>query len=87
MNFSGVKCDECGRLKGEANHWHQIGIIRSESGSTWIELGTLMGSPIGAEKHYSIHDLCGEQCFVKHIFKLLRIGGPLAKLDGTPEAQ
>lgn len=75
MNFSGTKCDECGRVKGESNHWHQIGMIPSTIGGPWIELGSLAG-PHSLKAYgdaYEIHDLCGESCFYKHIGKILRI--------------
>lgn len=89
MTVEKVVCDECGRTKKSANHWHQIGVIPSMVGGPWIELGSLAG-PHSLKEYtdaYQVLDLCGEQCFLKHICKLLQIGGPLAKLDGSPEAQ
>lgn len=77
MNFSGTKCDECGRIKGESNHWHQIGLTDLDNGGVSLLLGTM---------HYDVdvvHDLCGEACFLRHICKLLNMGGVLEKLDGT----
>ena len=73
MNFSGTKCDECGRIKGESNHWHQIAVIKWDAGgAVTVELGSL-GARDVPESSYNIHDLCGEQCLWKHIGKLLRI--------------
>ncbi len=71
MNVSTVQCDECGRLKGEGNHWHQIGLLAKQELVTLI-LGDQEMEP-GRDWTYSIHDLCGEQCFFKHIGKLLRL--------------
>ena len=78
MNFSGTKCDECGRIKGESNHWHQMGVYvwpASEGQSPLsVELGKLHGAPAGqAGDDYEIHDLCGEQCLYKHLGKLLKL--------------
>jgi len=73
MNFSGVKCDECGRIKGESNHWHQIGVQKYAVG-IWVELGYLGAhSQEGDERDYEVRDLCGERCFFLHIGKLLKI--------------
>ncbi len=74
MNFSGTKCDECGRLKGESNHWHQIGVLLHEGSACCIELGKLRSfNLVHLPEGHEIRDLCGEQCFYKHIGKLLRI--------------
>lgn len=72
LNFSGTKCDCCGRVKGEGNHWIKIGVLK-DSGRVNIELGYLFGPRIGADKFYEVHDLCGEACFHKQIGKLLKI--------------
>lgn len=75
MTFSGTRCDECGRIKGEANHWHQMGLIPSIMGGPWIELGSLAG-PHSLKEYtdaYVVHDLCGEQCLYKHLGKLLKL--------------
>jgi len=76
-NFSGVRCDECGRIKGEANHWHQIGLTQAlgKDGSISLLLGAM---------HYDVdevHDLCGEACFYKHIGKLLKINPASVEQD------
>jgi len=81
MNFSGTKCDECGRIKGEGNHWHQIG-VQKYAERVWIELGFIGAHSMPEEaKHYEVHDLCGEQCFYKHIGKLLKINPVKAPED------
>jgi len=87
MNFSGTKCDECGRIKGESNHWHQIGVIPSTVGGPWIELGSLAG-PHSLKEYteaYRVLDLCGEQCFYKHIGKLLKIN-PTHPMESSDDA-
>ncbi len=77
MNFSGTKCDECGRLKGEGNHWLRLGTVKWEDPRiqrVWVELGELWGdTPWPDAAKWEQHDLCGEQCFYKHIGKLLRL--------------
>jgi len=77
MNFSGTKCDECGRIKGESNHWHQIGVTQElgAGGRLSLLLGLL------AHDVDEVHDLCGEACFYKHIGKLLKINPSRAPED------
>ncbi len=68
-------CDECGRIKDKANHWHQIGVTRyiRETGRVNIEIGDLLGPHEGHENMYVVMDLCGDQCFQKVLGKLLRL--------------
>lgn len=71
MTVEKTLCDECGRTKGDANHWHQIGVQKYAMGP-WIELGYIGAhSAVGDERDYEVHDLCGQECFHKHIAKLL----------------
>jgi len=70
-------CDECGRMKEKANHWHQVGVINWSDSSITVELGAL-GAREVPESSYKIHDLCGEQCFYKHLAKLLKLN-PVAE--------
>ncbi len=79
MTTEKVICDECLRVKGESNHWHKIGLFR-DNGRIALELGDLRGPRIGEESLYTVFDLCGEQCFYKHIAKLL-------KLNPMPEGE
>lgn len=85
MTVEKIICDECGRVKAEANHWHQVGV--TFAGQIGVQVGYLygaphdsLGDPIPGTK-YEVHDLCGEQCFIKHICKLLGMGG----IDGATE--
>ena len=66
--FNATKCDECGRIQGESNHWMRIRVLREEKkcvGVVIFPTGTL--TPIEGE----IHDLCGQGCAMKHIGTLL----------------
>lgn len=79
MTFQAVKCDECGHIQGESNHWTRMTI--------WLDrdapdrcLGVAVG-PVSedamATGEYTmakkeIHDLCGQGCAVKHLAKLLK---------------
>lgn len=80
MNFAGMKCDECGIVKGQANGWHHVGVITG--GQISLQLGYLYGPVMDSlgdripGTSYEIHDLCGEACFYRHIGKLLRIEQP-----------
>jgi hypothetical protein len=74
MTVEKVVCDECGRIKDHANHWHEILISTHEDGMIAIHLGYL-DFPIqnSASWNSQAHDLCGEACFYRHIGKLLLI--------------
>lgn len=87
MKFDGVKCDECGRVKGDVNHWIQISVWESKnSGVLAIGLGKLgdlltltrTAPPVEPETH----DLCGQDCLNKHTAKLLH-GGIAADQEAT----
>ena len=75
-----VVCDECQRVKDTANHWHQMG-VQVTPDSVWIEMGTKLQSPDDNLDDYSVHDLCGEQCFYRHLGKLLKINPVKAPED------
>ncbi len=69
MTVEKVICDECGRVKDHANHWHKIWV----NGPTLV-LGDISGVAIEAGGYdISAHDLCGEACFYRHIGKLLKL--------------
>ncbi len=75
MTVEKVICDECGRIKDHANHWHRICVLKSDEGGTVsLEIGHIMTleAPSSVWRH-AIHDLCGEACFYKHIGKLLKL--------------
>ncbi len=82
MNFNGVRCDECGRVKQSSNHWHQIGVTSHSTMPTHVnaEIGDLRGPRIGEESFYTVFDLCGQQCLYKTIAKIL-------KLNPVPEGE
>ena len=72
MNFSGTKCDCCGKIKGETNHWHQIGVQKYAEHGVWIELGFIGARTMPEEsKYYEVHDLCGNDCLKEHLMRLL----------------
>lgn len=78
--FQAMKCDECARIQGEANHWTQMTVWfdRNEldDACVGLALGPIVGNVMGtgdltmAKKEE--HDLCGQGCAVKHIAKLLK---------------
>lgn len=72
MNVNHTVCDECQRVKGASNHWFMIGVVRTSlDGPISLLLGDLDIEWEECECEY--RDLCGEQCFYKHIGKLLRL--------------
>lgn len=75
MKIENIVCDECGVVKGASNHWLSAGVFvgRVPKEPYAVIIGNIIMS--GAEPQ-ELHDLCGEQCFHKHIAKLLRINPP-----------
>lgn len=73
MKIENVVCDECGVVKGASNHWLSAGVFVGPVFPYAVIMGDIPRS--GAEPQ-ELHDLCGEQCFHKHIAKLLRINPP-----------
>lgn len=80
MNFNGVKCDECKRIKESSNHWFQIGMCPTAVG-IWIELGNIGVVGSANPQKYEVHDLCGEACFYKHLGKLLKLNPVVADAE------
>ncbi len=74
--FEATKCDECGRIQGEANHWIRMEVWSVPQGVIGLSLGEgMLGCMMGSSQLTSatseIRDLCGQGCAVKHIAKLL----------------
>ena len=67
MKVQQVVCDNCKRVKQEANNWHKIGVLKTETGLQ-LTLGTV---PERDLPNFEVHDACGLQCFHKHIDVLL----------------
>ena len=71
MRFEAVKCDECGRIQGEANHWEQVGVEYEDGVKVLtVELGKLWG-PSNPSHRYEVRDVCGLECRHKQVDKLL----------------
>jgi hypothetical protein len=72
MTFSGTKCDCCGKIKGESNHWHQIGVYR-RTNLRRTNLTLVLGDISVAADIQEVLDICGEPCLKEQVIKLLRI--------------
>lgn len=85
MKIENTICDECGVVKGASNHWMSAGVFVSDvvKQPYAVVMGDIARS--GAEPH-EIHDLCGEQCFHKHIARLLRMNPPAEIPEAREEA-
>ena len=77
MTVEKVICDECGRVKGEANHWHEVAVWQTKTAMLAVACGMcadqLVLERVDPPVELEIHDLCGEQCLYKHIGKLLNL--------------
>lgn len=76
MRIEQIKCDQCGKEKGENNHWFRLAV-----GKGYVTVFGLFC----AERHTAadltgtiIKDLCGQECLHKHIdVVLFKKGGVL----------
>ncbi len=77
MKFESLRCDECGRIQGEANHWLTLHhwSVANKPNDIVISLGENSDLMIGVSDFSTAqrqeHDLCGQSCMVKHLAKLL----------------
>jgi hypothetical protein len=76
--FQATKCDECGRIQGEVNHWVRVQVWLDHNNSDLcygVTLGDIVGDVMGTGNFTMakpvVHDLCGQGCAMKHIAKLL----------------
>lgn len=83
MKFEAVKCDECGRIQGEANHWERLQVWTDKNNSALcygVALGNIVTNVMGTGDvtmaKVEIHDLCGQGCAIKHIAMLLKWNKP-----------
>jgi hypothetical protein len=67
MEFPAFKCDECGAIKQEVNHWWKL--QRVEDGIVLRPFAT-QDCPGGQDVSEPLH-LCGTQCVLKAISKAM----------------
>ena len=67
--FQATKCDECGRIQGESNHWQKIQVWFEDQKCVGV---VLLADPVpSATIVGGLRDLCGQGCTLKHLAKLL----------------
>ncbi len=72
MEVTNLFCDECGRSKKETNHWYKLIVWKEQSGEVVAVVGGLLVSKLEAPRLIAeSHDVCGQECFHKHIAKLM----------------
>ncbi len=71
MTKETILCDECGRTKGESNHWHRVGVWKEGNVTAAVVSVEHLGIPTPALIKVEVHDICGQECFHKHIAKLM----------------
>ena len=83
MKFEAVKCDECGRIQGEANHWVHIQAWLDKNNVAQcygVALGDVaegaMATGVFTMAKKELLDLCGQGCAMKKVAKLLGWSAP-----------
>lgn len=71
MKVETVKCDECGAIKGESNHWLALDVRNGAPFPPWIHIGDIH---VESESGFQRRDICGQACFYKHLDGLLFAG-------------
>lgn len=73
MEFQSYKCDECGRVKGEANHWFRATRVPGPRFVIvpWDILLFRVPDPAATEQH-----LCGIVCATRALCKAMSAEGP-----------
>jgi hypothetical protein len=60
MQFNATKCDVCGKIKGETNHWLRVWVTGTVVAITGYETETC---PLATDA--SQFDVCGQDCAVR----------------------
>ena len=68
MKIETVKCDGCGAVKGENNHWWKIA-INNEYHYHYDALGIYHADDLKGAAPYL--DMCGEACVIKKVSEFL----------------
>jgi hypothetical protein len=70
MRVETVKCDQCGAIKGEGNHWLYVDVenIAGTKHQRPVIIIDIDGDP---QDNCERRDLCGQDCFHKHLDALL----------------
>lgn len=63
-----TRCDECGREKGEVNHWWQSWVSRDRDLQRLHVQRWQVGS-VGSAYDPTLLDLCGIECLLKRVSK------------------
>jgi hypothetical protein len=72
MKATQILCDECKRVRGESNYWLKMGVLDVDPQALDRKLQLTLGAvPEKSLPGYEIHDICGQECFHKHIDRLL----------------
>lgn len=77
MKITTVKCDECGVVKEESNHWLHVDVDMDSGPLVHINDAYVAN---GFERL----DLCGQGCFHRHLDKLLFPEKPVALFVEAP---
>lgn len=62
-----TRCDECGKQKGEVNHWFQMWLIAGQKGKLFVQV-------YAREVNGACHDVCGAECATKAFQRFLATG-------------
>ncbi len=72
MRVETVKCDQCGAMKGEGNHWLKLKVAPALGDLPLaVHASTGENDRTYLEESWETRDLCGQACFHKHLDALL----------------
>ena len=68
-----IKCDQCGTLKGETNHWFKIlKLYSSTRGANYFELSSLTKADEHSNRNTLVKKVvCGERCMCQQISQMI----------------
>lgn len=77
MTIETVKCDVCGAVKGETNHWFKMRRIKYENinnlSCVLLSSAQNSSSPLASGATVrDVLDLCGEACVIKKVSESLK---------------
>ena len=68
-----IKCDVCGKIKGEANHWLELLIDTKHNGFT-LKTDYIIVNYQVPPSDIVYKDFCGQDCLIREIQSIVNAG-------------